>query len=181
MRHLDLFSGVGMFAYGLQKAGCETVAFAEPDKFCQRVLAKHNPGVLIYDDVREITYERLKEDWILAYAGSEYSKAVRGSDNTDAKESGARGNNERGSGAHDSRVTGASEDETYGLKEDGIISDTKHDGWNETAFGGSVSEGQAECRMQQPEGLHYSSRLFIVPSPLTPSVLYQVHHRMCLF
>jgi len=60
MRVLDLFSGVGMFSYAWRKLGWETVAFVEIDKFCQRVLKKHWPDVPIYDDVREISYERLQ-------------------------------------------------------------------------------------------------------------------------
>jgi len=110
--HIDLFSGVGMFAYAMKQSGIRTVAFAEPDKFCQKVLAKHHPGVKIYDDVKDISYERLKED--------------------------------------------------------GIVSDTQHDGWNETEVCGSVSDGEAERRMQQPEGLYSPSRP-ISKNPIQPT------------
>ncbi|MDA9072785.1 DNA (cytosine-5-)-methyltransferase [bacterium] len=55
MRVLDLFSGIGGFSLGLERAGMETAAFCEMDKFCQKVLAKHWPDVEIYDDVRTIT------------------------------------------------------------------------------------------------------------------------------
>ena len=41
VRVLDLFSGIGGFSLGLDRAGMETVAFCENDKFCQKVLAKH--------------------------------------------------------------------------------------------------------------------------------------------
>ncbi len=55
LRVLDLFSGIGGFSLGLERTGgFETVAFCEIDPFCQRVLAKHWPGVPIYDDVRTI-------------------------------------------------------------------------------------------------------------------------------
>ena len=55
---LDLFSGIGGFSLGLQRAGpFRTVAFCEQDKFCQAVLRKHWPGVPIYDDIKTIDYE----------------------------------------------------------------------------------------------------------------------------
>lgn len=37
-RVLDLFSGIGGFSLGLERAGFETVAFCEIDPWCQRVL-----------------------------------------------------------------------------------------------------------------------------------------------
>lgn len=55
MNHLDLFSGIGGFALGLQRAGFNTVGFCEIDPFCQKVLKKHWPDVPIYGDVRTIT------------------------------------------------------------------------------------------------------------------------------
>lgn len=64
MKVLDLFSGIGGFSLGLERAGMETVAFCEIAPFCQKVLAKHWPGVPIYDDVREVTAERLRADGI---------------------------------------------------------------------------------------------------------------------
>lgn len=64
MRVLDLFSGIGGFSLGLERAGFETVAFCEIDPFCRRVLAKHWPKVPCYDDVRTLTAERLKADGI---------------------------------------------------------------------------------------------------------------------
>ena len=68
MRVLSLFAGVGMFDYAWKKLGWETVAFAEMDKWCQRILDKHHPGVPIYDDVRDVTYERFKQDGIVSNA-----------------------------------------------------------------------------------------------------------------
>lgn len=50
---LDLFSGIGGFSLGLDRAGgFETVAFCEIDPFCRSVLADHWPGVPILDDVQ---------------------------------------------------------------------------------------------------------------------------------
>lgn len=57
MKVLDLFSGIGGFSLGLERAGMETVAFCEIDPFCKKVLKKHWPDVPIYDDVRNLKYE----------------------------------------------------------------------------------------------------------------------------
>lgn len=54
MRVLDLFSGIGGFSLGLERAGMETVAFCEVDQFCRKVLAKHWPNTRIHDDVRTL-------------------------------------------------------------------------------------------------------------------------------
>jgi DNA (cytosine-5)-methyltransferase 1 len=64
MRVLDLFSGIGGFSLGLERAGMTTVAFCEIEPFCRRVLAKHWPEVPIYDDVRTLTATRLAADGI---------------------------------------------------------------------------------------------------------------------
>ena len=37
MKTLDLFSGIGGFSVGLERAGFKTVAFCEIDKYCQLV------------------------------------------------------------------------------------------------------------------------------------------------
>jgi DNA (cytosine-5)-methyltransferase 1 len=54
MRVLDLFSGIGGFSLGLERAGMQTVAFCEFDKHAQKVLKKHWPQVPIHDDVRDL-------------------------------------------------------------------------------------------------------------------------------
>ena len=61
---LDLFSGIGGFSLGLERAGFETVAFCEIDKYCRLVLQKHWKDIKIYSDVREIKKERLEADGI---------------------------------------------------------------------------------------------------------------------
>jgi len=48
---LDLFSGIGGFSLGLERAGMRTVAFCEIDGYCRDVLAKHWPDVPCHDDI----------------------------------------------------------------------------------------------------------------------------------
>ena len=55
MKVFDLFSGIGGFALGLERAGFETVGFCEIDEYCQKILALHFPGIPIYSDIRELT------------------------------------------------------------------------------------------------------------------------------
>jgi len=61
MNILDLFSGIGGFSLGLERAGMKTVAFCEVDKKCQQVLKKHWPGVPIFDDVSTLKGEDIEE------------------------------------------------------------------------------------------------------------------------
>jgi DNA (cytosine-5)-methyltransferase 1 len=65
LRVLDLFSGIGGFSLGLDRAGgFETVAFCEIEPFPRRVLAKHWPEVPCYDDVTKLTGDILERDGI---------------------------------------------------------------------------------------------------------------------
>jgi DNA (cytosine-5)-methyltransferase 1 len=64
MRVLDLFSGIGGFALGLESVGMHTVAFCESNGYARRVLRRHWPDVWLYEDVRTLTAKRLKADGI---------------------------------------------------------------------------------------------------------------------
>ena len=62
---LDLFSGIGGFSLGLEATGgFETKAFCELDKYCKGVLKKHWPDIRQYDDIKELTYDKLRSDGI---------------------------------------------------------------------------------------------------------------------
>ena len=54
MRVLSLFSGIGGFDLGLQRAGFEISAQVEIDPFCQKILEKHWPEVERFGDIKEI-------------------------------------------------------------------------------------------------------------------------------
>jgi len=64
VRVLDLFSGIGGFSLGLERAGMKTAAFCEIEPYCRAVLAKHWPGVPIYEDIRTLSADVLERDGI---------------------------------------------------------------------------------------------------------------------
>lgn len=51
---IDLFSGIGGFSLGFERAGMRTVAFSETDDMCRAVLRRHWPGVPLHRDVRSL-------------------------------------------------------------------------------------------------------------------------------
>ncbi len=63
LRHLDLFSGIGGFAYGFARSGrIETIAFCETEPFCKKVLRRQFPAVKIYGDIKQLSAEQLAAD-----------------------------------------------------------------------------------------------------------------------
>lgn len=54
MRVGSLFSGIGAFDLGFERAGMQVVWQCEIDAACQTVLRRHWPGVRMYDDVRAV-------------------------------------------------------------------------------------------------------------------------------
>lgn len=62
LKVLDLFAGIGGFSLGLENTNkFKTVAFCENDVDCHKVLQKHWPSVPIFNDITELTYEKIKE------------------------------------------------------------------------------------------------------------------------
>ena len=59
LKVLDLFSGIGGFSLGLERAGMQTVAFCEIDKKAQQVLRKHWPDVPVFDDVTTLKGDQI--------------------------------------------------------------------------------------------------------------------------
>jgi len=57
----SLFTGVGGFDLGLERAGWTCAFQCEIDPFCQRVVARHWPGVERWDDVRGVSVA--SPDW----------------------------------------------------------------------------------------------------------------------
>lgn len=61
-RHLDLFSGIGGFAYAAQQVWDKAhhiVGFSEVDKYCVRLLQKHWPHAAQLGDIRNIKGENI--------------------------------------------------------------------------------------------------------------------------
>ena len=54
LRVLDLFSGIGGFTLGLERAGMQTVAFCERDYFCREWLRQQWPRIPCHPDVRQL-------------------------------------------------------------------------------------------------------------------------------
>ena len=61
MNILDLFSGIGGFSLGLERAGMRTVAFCEIDPHARKVLNKHWPDVPVFTDVSTLSKDDLNE------------------------------------------------------------------------------------------------------------------------
>lgn len=56
LTHLDLFSGIGGFALGLEGVGrYNTVAFCDSDPFCRHILQRHWPAIPRLKDVYDVT------------------------------------------------------------------------------------------------------------------------------
>ena len=75
MKVLDLFSGIGGFSLGLERAGMKTVQFVENDPYCQKVLAKNFPGIPIHGDIKTFHYDKPVEIISGGFPCQPYSQA----------------------------------------------------------------------------------------------------------
>jgi DNA (cytosine-5)-methyltransferase 1 len=77
MKHIDLFSGIGGFAYAVDQVwdNVEHI-FCEINPFCQQVLKKHWGGSKIYGDIRELTTDAIRM-WKLQSQGGKQEKWER--------------------------------------------------------------------------------------------------------
>src|SRR5690606_2479372 len=57
----SLFAGIGGFDLGFERAGLQCKWQVEIDPYCQKVLAKHWPGVLRWDDVKTFARDCVAE------------------------------------------------------------------------------------------------------------------------
>ncbi|MCE3232478.1 MAG: (cytosine-5-)-methyltransferase [Rickettsiaceae bacterium] len=64
LKVLDIFSGIGGFSLGLERAGMETVAFCEIEPFCQSIIEKHWPKTRIFTDVKILNKELLSRSGV---------------------------------------------------------------------------------------------------------------------
>lgn len=56
----SLFSGIGGFDLGLERAGMVCKWQVENNEFCQKVLTKHWPNVSRFGDIKNVTKEQLE-------------------------------------------------------------------------------------------------------------------------
>lgn len=61
---LDLFSGIGGFSLGLERAGMKTIAFCEVNPQARMVLRQHWQEIPIYEDIKNLSKNRLASDGI---------------------------------------------------------------------------------------------------------------------
>lgn len=61
MKALSLFSGIGGLDLAAESCGIETAAFCEIEPYAVRILNKRFPGIPVFDDVRKITKDAIKE------------------------------------------------------------------------------------------------------------------------
>lgn len=58
MKVLSLFSGIGGFDLGFERAGMNVIGMCEIDKHAQKILTRHFPNATLHTDVKDVHYER---------------------------------------------------------------------------------------------------------------------------
>lgn len=86
----SLFSGVGGFDLGMERAGLEIIWQCDNDPFCQKVLKKHWPDVRMYNNVKEINRTNTTSPDVIVggFPCQDISEAKRGARGLDGKRSG---------------------------------------------------------------------------------------------
>lgn len=60
MTHGSLFSGIGGFDLAAHWAGIENIFACEIDEFCTKVLTKRFPNTILYNDIKETSFEQYR-------------------------------------------------------------------------------------------------------------------------
>src|SRR5690242_11471303 len=64
LKHLDLFSGGGLFGLAARWAGLETLAFSEIDAYANQVLQKQFPSTRNLGDIRKLCRRAMDCEWL---------------------------------------------------------------------------------------------------------------------
>lgn len=90
MRHVSLFSGIGGIDLAAHWAGFRTVCFCERDPFCQKILARHFPGVPIHEDIKTFSATEFRDVALVSggFPCQDVSTAGLGAGIVDGKRSG---------------------------------------------------------------------------------------------
>ncbi len=80
MKVASFFSGIGGFDLGLEQAGMQVVFQCENNKFNKKVLQKHWPDILYYDDIRTLDAKNIPESdvWCAGFPCQDVSLANNG-------------------------------------------------------------------------------------------------------
>lgn len=62
MQVISLFSGIGGFEIASEWMGWDNIVSCEINPFCRRVLEYYWPNAYHHDDVKTLTYEKIKQN-----------------------------------------------------------------------------------------------------------------------